>query len=111
MNELIETIRAAVADGATDDARLAGAAACRTILTALEANAGEPMSLPQLGPALAALRNVPPDQILDLAIERLRAAVATRKPAELASTSAASHPLRFQIVPLDHLKLTHGRSP
>lgn len=120
MQELIEAIRSAVADGATDDTKRSGAAACRTILAALDANAGEPLTLaptapssPNLGVAIAALRNVPPEQILDLAIERLRAAVATRSVATPSSaptpTAARSREsFRVQIVPIDPSRLGGG---
>ena len=78
MNELIEAIRLAVADGASDDARAAGVSACRTILAALDARAGEPLAAPGAPPiaaAVAAFRGMSPDQLLDLAIARLKAAL------------------------------------
>jgi hypothetical protein len=40
MNELIEAIRIAVADGATAEQKATGALACRTIIAALGAEAG-----------------------------------------------------------------------
>lgn len=43
---LIASIRAAVARGASADARIAGANACRSILTVLEARPGQPLALP-----------------------------------------------------------------
>ena|ERR1700689_574343 len=81
MNDnLIDSIRAAVADGATAEARIAGVAACRTILTVLEPSGTAPSTAPQT-PAIpvaaiaAALRNTSPDQLLDLAIMKLRSLV------------------------------------
>jgi hypothetical protein len=41
LHELVVTIRASVAPGVTAEARAAGAAACRAILTALEAQVGQ----------------------------------------------------------------------
>jgi hypothetical protein len=100
METLIDQIRAAVADGATDDAQQAGANACRSILAALDArhatnevsasansapsavpstaapSAPRPASAPcTVGelPALVAIRAVPRGQILDYVIEKLRA--------------------------------------
>jgi hypothetical protein len=43
LQELVATIRASVAPGVTPEARAAGAAACRAILSALEAQVGQPM--------------------------------------------------------------------
>ena len=87
MENLIESIKNALAPDATDEVRLAGAQACRTILVALETPAGESLaaatvsssttiapSSPLLA-AVAALRGLPPDQLLDLAIARLKAAL------------------------------------
>lgn len=80
MDELIETIRAAIASDTTPEAKAAGADACRTILAALEAEVGEPIApvmppMAQVATMIRALRGVPPDQLLDLAIARLRAAL------------------------------------
>jgi hypothetical protein len=41
---LIATIRSAVIQGASPEARVAGATACRSILTVLEARPGEPLA-------------------------------------------------------------------
>lgn len=83
MKELIDAIQAAIADGASDDARAAGATACRTLLSALEAKEGEPLAPPIPVPAappdidalVAGLKGVPVDQLLDLAIAKLRSVV------------------------------------
>ena len=78
MDELLEAIRVATISEASEEARGAGVVACRTILTALEAKAGEPLvhvpaqAPSPIGMAVSALRNVPPDQLLDLAIAKLR---------------------------------------
>ena len=101
MESLLEAIRVSVASDATDELRAAGAAACRTILTALEAKPGESLtttpatSTPTpIASAVAALRNVPPDQLLDLAIARLRAAL----PPEVSPPPV--QPLKFHVVTL-----------
>lgn len=124
METLIETIRVAVQSDATDEAKHQGALACRTILTALEAKAGEPLvpstdpsaatpSAPVSQPAPAiepqqvaaivgALRGMPAEQLLDLAISRLRAAL----PKD--ATTPAIAPVKFQIIPITPLATTLG---
>ena len=119
METLLESIRVAIANDASDDARAAGVQACRTILTALDAKPGDVMALatvPAVGNAgnpaenpspidassptaqianmLGALRGVPAEQLLDLAIARLRAAL----PAGAEPPRAA--PVKFQIIQL-----------
>jgi hypothetical protein len=82
MENVLDAIRASVAADATPEAKAAGIAACRAVLAALGASAGEPLAAPRpidVGPtaqALAALiRSTPPDQLLDLLIAKLRTAV------------------------------------
>jgi hypothetical protein len=82
MEAVMETIRNAIAPDATPEAKAAGVTACRAIITALDAAGGEPMPAPtaappatQLAAIVGALRGMPPDQLLDLAITRLRAAL------------------------------------
>jgi hypothetical protein len=105
LHELVATIRAAVAPGVTPEARAAGAAACRAILTALEAQVGhslvpttsqptatrvtqEPTSplgrilsqlvgMPreQFTGLLSQLAAMPREQLLDFLINRLRSAL------------------------------------
>jgi hypothetical protein len=100
MKELLESIAAALAFDASTEARVAGAYACRTILTALEASPGMPIAEATTTPSspvatvVAALRGVPPDQLLDLAIAKLRAALP-------AGTDVPQvKPLKFNIVPV-----------
>ncbi len=83
MNDLIDAIRAAVVDGATANQKAAGAQACRTIMTALEAEVGKPIALAG-APTPSPLAGVSPDQALDLLIARLSAMV----PAERAGVPA-----------------------
>lgn len=47
LGALITAIRNAVAKGASPEARAAGAMACRSIATVLEAQPGQPMTVPQ----------------------------------------------------------------
>lgn len=87
MENLIEAIRNAIASDASDEARAIGAQACRTILIALETPRGEPLEataaptatagepVAPIHAVVAALRGMPPDQLLDLAIARLKVAL------------------------------------
>ena len=113
MENLIESIRAALTPDATAEAKLAGANACRTILAALDATPGQPIAaapvpraeaLP-IANAVAALRGVPAEQLLDLAIAKLRAAL----PAGVDVPQA--QPLKFQIIPKAQLATLAGRVP
>lgn len=111
MEQLIEAIRAATAPDAADDIKGAGANACRALLAALEARAGEPLAAPppvsptapnqapaidatQVQTAFHALGSMQPEQLLDLAIARLRAAL----PA--GSAVSPTRPVKFQMIPL-----------
>ncbi len=114
MENLIEAIRNAVATDAGDDARKAGAHACRTLLIALEAKPGEPLaaavelaappaSAPRLAAMVGALRGMPAEQLIDLAIARLRAALPADAPMPQVS------PVRFSLVPV--LATSQARKP
>jgi hypothetical protein len=99
MENLIETIRAAIAPAASDQVRAEGARACRTLLLALEANEGESLAPPVPGPAqvealVTALRNVPIDNLLDLAITKLRAALPP------GTSPPTVTPLKFHLAPI-----------
>lgn len=102
MDNVIDSIRAAIASDATPEVKAVGATACRAILAALEGTAGQPLAVPavvplsgsQIAGVVSALRGVAPDQLLDLAIQRLRAAL----PAGVEVPPAP--PLKFNIVPV-----------
>jgi hypothetical protein len=105
----LTTIRAALASDATPEARAAGATACRTILLALDAAGPPPAAPPALNPAaiasaLTALRGVSPDQLLDLAIAKLRAALPVGGDAPAASA------IRFRMIPVPHLNAAKATS-
>jgi hypothetical protein len=117
METMIEAIRVAVQSDASDDAKHQGALACRAILTVLEAKPGEPLGAPsdaptttpqppigppQIAAIVGAFRGMAPEQLLDLAITRLRAAL----PADAAVPTVA--PVRFQILPIGPLATTVG---
>jgi hypothetical protein len=103
MEKLIEAIRCAVADDASKEARANGAQACRTLLVALEANAGEwlapasPSPTSALNAIVGALRTMPADQLLDLAIAKLTAALSQ------GATAPATAFVRFPIVPVGRI--------
>jgi hypothetical protein len=125
MENLIETIRTALRDDAEPIARRAGLVACRKILAVLEAatdaepgaatpaapppSAPEPVSVMPPAPAsridpaavaalVGSLGKLPPEQLLDLAITRLRAAL----PA--GASAPAPPPLRFHLVPVQRVE-------
>ena len=66
-----------MAPDATPETRAVAATAYRSILAALEPRpaAAPPPSVPPIASIVSALRGVPPDQLLDLAIAKLRAAL------------------------------------
>jgi hypothetical protein len=134
METHLDHIRAAVADGATHEARATGIAACRAILVALEAASAasstpEPpptaappppksAPTPTLGamPALVALRAAPRDQVLDYVIAKLKllqpAAAATTGPAAAVQAITALRTLSLdQLVDLAVAKLRTSLAP
>jgi hypothetical protein len=86
MQELIEAIRVAVATGANTEQKVAGAQACRTILTALDTEPGKPFVMPGM-PMPAATSRVSVDQLLDLMVARLTT-IASERDAQRAPTAA-----------------------
>src|SRR3569623_299186 len=81
MQELIETIHRAVGEDATPEMRAAGAEAARRLAALLEPSQPTAQAQPPTSPVAgiaelaAVLRGVPMDQLLDMAIVTLRAAV------------------------------------
>lgn len=81
MQELIETIQCAAAQDATPEARAAGAEAARRLAALLEPSPASTQTAASAGPVAgiaelaAVLRGVPMDQLLDMAIVKLRAVV------------------------------------
>lgn len=98
MDQTIETIRLALLPDASDEARAAGATACRAILATLEAQPGQPLtqavqtSTP-IQAAIATVGGMPSEQLLDLAIAKLRALLPE------GTTVEPVAPLRFPLVP------------
>ena len=111
MENLLESIRAALESDASPETRAAGIAACRTILVALDAAPGQSFAPAVVTPnptaiaaAVSVLRGVPPDQLLDIAIAKLRAAL----PAGVEVQPA--QPLKFQLIPTTRLATLGGRA-
>jgi hypothetical protein len=92
MNELIEAIRAAVAEGATTEQKAVGVQACRTIAAALDTEPGKPLTLPGVVPAASTSR-VSIDQVLDLAIARLSSLASEQEKQAAAQPPAAQRQL------------------
>lgn len=97
MQELLEVIRVAVADGATAEQKATGAQACRTILAALGAEPGKPIVLPG-APKPHPLSALSFDQALDLVIARLRTIADAREQTEKQKPPAPRGP-QIPIVP------------
>jgi hypothetical protein len=95
MSEIIDAIQAAIAADATPEARAAGAHACRTLLATLEPSppVGAP-AIPPIAEIAAAFRGVPAEQLLDLAIAKLRAVVPS------GADAVSVKPIAFQFVPV-----------
>lgn len=88
MDEMIESIRVAVATGATAEQKARGAQACQAIMVALGAEPGKLIVLPG-APAPHPLAGMPAGQALDLLIAKISAALppesAAKEPAPLAT--------------------------
>lgn len=92
MEEMIDAIRAAVAEGATPETKTSGVRACRTIAAALEAEGGKPITLPGI-PATNPLAGIISPQTLDLLIAHLRNLADDRdKQRNVAAAAAAIAP-------------------
>ncbi len=95
MQSQMDAIRAAVAADATAEQKAHGAAACRAILAALEAEAGKPIAMPG-APAPHPLAGIDPGQALDLLIARLTA-VLPKEDAKATAAPAAPDPRGLRI--------------
>lgn len=120
MDALLDSIRVAMDDGASDDERQRGALACRALAEALEGSiVVAPSAAPAAAPLAAVLPNTEPesapvsallvgpvalapnpfagltaDQILDLAIAKLRGAIGDDAPPPL------GQPFHLTLVPV-----------
>jgi hypothetical protein len=134
LHELVATIRASVAPGVTPEARAAGAAACRAILTALEAHVGQSL-VPTISPPTATrvaqeptsplarilsqlvampreqvtglmrqLAAMPREQLIDFLINRLRSALPPG-----AATRVSAGP-RFHLIQIPQVGKAGSRS-
>ena len=81
MQDLIESIRAALAEGATLEQKTTGVQACSTIMAALGAEPGKPIALPGV-PRPGPLSGMSAHQALDLLIARLTVVAQERERAE-----------------------------
>jgi hypothetical protein len=98
MNPLIEPIERALASDADAESKRAGALACRTILAALEAESGKPISVPEtLATVPSPLAGLKTDQLLDLLVTRLRGLVEERGASAAINAGA---PLRIPMIVL-----------
>ena len=101
IESLMQSVRDSVAPDATEDARRAGAHACRTLLAALDTKPGQALVPAPVVPAASSgvqaivslLRSAPPDQLLDLAIAKLRTLVP-------ATEQTTLHAFPIRIVPV-----------
>jgi hypothetical protein len=99
MEEAITAIQDALKPDATIEMRAMGAAACRSILAVLEPKPTAPspiLDAAGVASLVAAVRAAPPDQLLDLAIAKLRSALPAGADAEV----TVAKPLSFQFVPV-----------
>lgn len=114
MDAILDTIAIAARPGASDEERRRGASACRALAESLDVRALAPLAEVldgQAAPAADAsaitallapvggvnpFAGLTPDQILDLAIARLRSAVGDAAP----EATSLGQPLRVQLVPI-----------
>ena len=114
MDAVLDTIAIAARPGATDDERRRGAYACRALAESLDAPGLAPFgdaldandaraAAPRLAPVTSGTNpftGLTADQILDLAIARLRGAVGDAGP----SATSVGQPLRLPLVPIPRLR-------
>jgi len=109
LDDLIASIRMAVAPGASTEARAVGATACRSILAALETKAGQPLTAASptatvatspLAAMLAQLAAMPLEQMLEFITNFLRA-----KLPQGTQPSVAAGP-RFHLIQIPQVPLS-----
>jgi hypothetical protein len=112
LDDLIAAIRTAVAPGASAEARAVGTTACRAILTALEAKAGQPLAAAPpaatlatspLAAMLSQLAAMPREQMLEFITSFLR----TKLPAGT-QTQVTAGP-RFHLIQLPQVPAPQRR--
>jgi hypothetical protein len=103
-DDILESIRAALAPDASAEARTRGADTCRAILGVLEPAAKPSPAATSMPPDFASLvgavRHLAPEQLLDLAIARLRTALPTDTPIAPIAPVAPIKPIQFHLVPV-----------
>lgn len=106
MEAHLETIRTALLSDATNDQRHQGVLACRAILTVLGATdepaapTAPPVAAPlDVASIVGAMRTLGPDQLLEIAITKLRAAVP-----DFDGGPRQLSPVRFHLVPVPPVK-------
>lgn len=136
MDDLLEAVRIALPDDATQESRNEGVAACRTLLERLiwkkgtpvldvpsveradpipPPSAANPAALDATGIAalVAAFSKLPAEQRLEFAISQLGALLppeATKAMPRDAANPTRLGPLRFTLVPVHHLEHIKGRT-
>ncbi|HEX7841483.1 MAG TPA: hypothetical protein VF469_28615 [Kofleriaceae bacterium] len=113
LDDLIASIRASVAPGVSPEARAAGATACRAILTALEAQVGQPLAAvppataspaSQLLSMLPHLAAMPREQLLAFLRDKFPAGTpSSRQPQRVAGP-------RFHLIQIPQPRRTGGGS-
>ena len=106
MDDMIETIRVASTEGATPEQKAAAVIACRTILAALEAEVGKPITVSG-APAPSPLAGIPPEHAIDLLIAKLTAVAESNEKARATATQPS--PLRIALVPTPPRTSSRGR--
>ncbi len=99
MTEQLDAIRTAITSGATAEQKAHGAAACRAILAALEAEVGKPITMRGV-PAPSPLAGIDPGQAIDLLIAKLTTMLPKDDPAPPAAAPARAPraPMRIAFV-------------
>ncbi len=104
MENVIEAIQKSLQSDADDAARADGVRACRAVLAALEAKVGEPLaaqsSATPMQAVVAGLSGLPVEQLLDLAIAKLKTIVPVQPQPTSAAVSTSAQPLRFHLLPV-----------